>query len=139
MTRDEARGYFANRGLTYSDITEGDICSLTMLLNKHLKAANKENLTSVDMRMSEKIKSKYKSNGTIIECYLFMNSHYFTRREAISFDKNGFIGFAGWASDGNILPLTAAFKEWVDGFPQDIESTESHNEVEAVSGLGQAL
>jgi hypothetical protein len=125
MTNDEARAHFANSGLTYADITEGDICTLAILLNKHLKAANKAKTTSVDMRMSEKIKSKYKSNGTIIECYMFVNSHYFTRREAISFNKDGFIGFSGWASSRNTQPLIAAFKEWVDGLPKAIESTES--------------
>lgn len=114
MTSDQARSYFAEKGLTYGDVTEGDIGVLFLFLNKHLKQANKEKTTSVDMRMSQKIKSKYKSNGTILECYFFMNSHYFTRREAISFNKNGFIGFAGWADSGNVSPLINAFVEWVD-------------------------
>lgn len=82
MNNDEARQYFKDKQLTYEDIDSGDICVLTMLLNKHIKKANKEGITSVNtMRMSEKIKSKYKSNGELTECYLFMNSHYFTQRE----------------------------------------------------------
>lgn len=111
----EARDYFARKGLTYDDITEGDILVLIMLLNKHIKKANKENETSVStMRLSEKVDIKRKSNGTIITCFLYMNSHYFTRRECISFNRDGFIGFAGWADQGNTNPILRAFLEWCD-------------------------
>ncbi|MEC2403333.1 hypothetical protein ABES35_16845 [Bacillus subtilis] len=115
MTSEEARNYFVQKGLSYEDITEGDICALVMLLNKHVKQAVKANKMSVDtMRMSQKIKSKYKTNGTLECCYLYINSHYFTQREAISFNPDGFIGFAGWADSGNTQPLIDAFIEWVD-------------------------
>lgn len=112
---EEARQYFAEKGLTYADITSGEIGVLLVLLNKHLKIANKIGVTSVNtMRMSEKIDCKYKSNGTLSEGYLYVNSHYFTRREAISFNKDGFIGFAGWADGGNTSVFVEAFKEWCD-------------------------
>ncbi|MEC1406842.1 hypothetical protein [Bacillus halotolerans] len=115
MTSEEARNYFVQKGLSYEDITEGDICTLVMLLNKHVKQAVKAHTMSVDtMRMSQKIKSKYKTNGTLKCCYLYINSHYFTQREAISFNPDGFIGFAGWADSGNTQPLIDAFIEWVD-------------------------
>lgn len=115
MTRDDARKYFAYKNLTYNDITSGDICTLVMLLNKHVKKACKNHEMSVDsMRMSEKIKSKYTTSGKLIECYLFINSHYFTRRECISFNKDGFIGFCGWADNANTKPIVTAFVEWCD-------------------------
>lgn len=111
----EARDYFARKRLTYDDITEGDILVLIMLLNKHIKKSNKENETSVStMRLSEKVDMKKKSNGTIITCFLYMNSHYFTMRECISFNRDGFIGFAGWADQGNTNPILRAFLEWCD-------------------------
>lgn len=114
-TTNDARDYFKSKGLSYHDITEGDICVLVMLLNKHLKRSNKTGETSVDtMRMSEKIDMTRKSNGTIISCYLYMNSHYFTRRECISFNIDGFIGFAGWADRCNLNPILRAFLEWCD-------------------------
>ena len=50
----------------------------------------------------------------IKEAYLFVNSYYFTQREAISFNKDGFIGFAGWAGDSNVKPICEAFLEWCD-------------------------
>ncbi len=111
----EARDYFARKGLTYDDITEGDILVLIMLLNKYIKKANKENETSVStMRLSEKVDIKRKSNGAIITCFIYMNSHYFTRRECISFNRDGFIGFAEWADQGNTNPILRAFLEWCD-------------------------
>lgn len=54
------------------------------------------------------------TNGHITECYIYMNAHYFTRRECISFNRDGWIGFAGWADDGNTNPLRHAFLAWCD-------------------------
>ena len=113
-TNDEARQYFKDKGFTYNDITEGDILTLIMLLNKHIKAANKNNETSVDMYLSRKVDIRKRTNGTITCCYLYLNSHYFQRRECISFNYDGFIGFAGWADQGNTNPILRAFLEWCD-------------------------
>jgi hypothetical protein len=115
MTNDEAREYFKSKGLSYADITEGDICTLVMLLNKYIKQACKNHEMSVDtMRMSQRIKSKFNTSGKLIECYLFINSHYFTQRECISFNIDGFIGFCGWAGGDNPRPIIKAFTEWCD-------------------------
>lgn len=115
MTNNEAREYFKIKGLTYDDIKEGDILTLVMLLNKHIKLAVKNHEMSTDsMYMSSKIDMKKKTNGSIIFCFLYMNSHYFTQRECISFNKDGFIGFAGWADQGNTNPIIRAFIEWCD-------------------------
>lgn len=46
-TNNEARAYFAGKGLTYADVTEGDILALVMLLNKHIKKANADCETSM--------------------------------------------------------------------------------------------
>lgn len=114
-TNDAAREYFKNKGLTYGDITDGDILSLVMMLNEEIKKSNRNGETSVcTMNLSKKIRSKHRTNGTIIECFLYMNSHYFTQRECISFNKSGFIGFAGWADDGNLNPIRRAFLRWCD-------------------------
>lgn len=111
----EARQYFRDKGLSYHDITEGDILSLLMLLNREIKKSNKAGETSVStMHMSSKINMKKRTDGTIIKCFLYINSHYFTQREAISFNQDGFIGFAGWADQGNTNPLLRAFLRWCD-------------------------
>ena len=123
-TNDECRKKFADLGLTYDDITDGDILVLAMLLNREIKKSNKVGETSVNTtRLSDKKIIKHKSNGTITECYLFMNSHYYTQRECISFNKNGFIGFAGWADDGNTNPIRRAFLEWCDILAKQKEET----------------
>jgi hypothetical protein len=115
LKSDIARDYFNEKGLSYEGVTEGDIGILYLLLNKHVKQTNKAGTMSTNtMRMSAKIKGKYNRNGTVKECYLFLNSHYFTQREAISFNPDGFIGFAGWADEGNKAPLISAFMEWVE-------------------------
>ena len=122
-TNNEARQYFRDKGLTYDDITEGDILSLLMLLNREIKKSNKVGETSVStMHMSSKIDVKKRTNGTIIKCFLYINSHYFTRREAISFDEDGFIGFAGWADQGNTNPLLRAFLRWCDDLAEAKEA-----------------
>ena len=114
-TNEEARQYFRDKGLSYHDITEGDILSLLMLLNREIKKSNKAGETSVStIHMSSKIYMKKRTNGTIIKCFLYINSHYFTRREAISFNEDGYIGFAGWADQGNTNPLLRAFLRWCD-------------------------
>ena len=106
---------FPEKGLSYHDITEGDILSLLMLLKREIKMSNKAGETSVStMHMSSKIYMKKRTNGTIIKCFLYINSHYFTQLEAISFNEGGFIGFAGWADQGNINPLLRAFLRWCD-------------------------
>lgn len=122
-TNNEARQYFRDKGLTYDDITEGDILSLLMLLNREIKKSNKAGETSVNtMHMSSKITMKRRTNGTIIKCFLYINSHYFTQREAISFNEDGYIGFAGWADQGNTNPLLRAFLRWCDDLAEAKEA-----------------
>ena len=41
ITNSEARQYFADKGLTYNDITEGDIATLSYMLNQRIKRAAK--------------------------------------------------------------------------------------------------
>lgn len=67
-TNNEARAYFAGKGLTYADVTEGDILALVMLLNKHIKKANADCETSMgSMYLSRRIDLKRKTNGTLIK------------------------------------------------------------------------
>lgn len=121
-TNNEARDYFAGKGLSYDDVTEGDILTLVMLLNKHIKKANKDCETSMgSMYLSRRIDIKRKTNGSLISCYLYVNSHYFERRECISFNADGWIGFAGWADQGNTNPILRAFIEWCDQLAADGE------------------
>ena len=114
-TTNEAREYFEKCGLSYDDVTEGDILVLVMFLNKEIKKSNKMGETSVStMCLSKKIVFVNSPKQTMKRCFLYMNSHYFTQRECISFNEGGFIGFAGWADQGNTNPILRAFLAWCD-------------------------
>lgn len=122
MSRDEARDYFTSKGLTYSDIQKGDIELLMTIVQKHLDRRN-ETITDTQMKINKRLKKpSFERNGRLKQCELTMRSHYFNSREAIHFNANGFIGFAGWADDVNVAPLTVAFKEWVDGLALALSS-----------------
>ena len=114
-TNNAARQYFKDKGLSYDSIVEGDILALVMMLNQEIKKSNAAGETSVmTMHLSKRIDMKRKPNGALIHCFLYVNSHYFTQREAISFNESGFIGFAGWADQGNTNPILRAFLRWCD-------------------------
>lgn len=108
----DARDYFSKCDLTYDDITEGDVLVLVMLLNKELKESNKNHETSATLRLSKRIDFVNSPQLTCKKCFLYVNSHYFTQRECISFYQDGFIGFAGWADQGNTNPILRAFLKW---------------------------
>lgn len=114
-TNDEARAYFANKGLSYRDISDENIKILCEYLEEEYKKSNKSGETSVNtMHLSKKVDIKRTVTDDLISCFLYTNSHYFTRRECISFNRDGFIGFAGWADDGNTNPIKRAFMRWCD-------------------------
>lgn len=121
-TNNEAREYFAGKGLTYADITDGDILALVMMLNQELKKSVMNKETSMGrMTLSRKMDIKT-IRGELIYCFLYVNSHYFNQREAISFNKDGFIGFAGWADQGNVNPILRAFLRWCDYMAESKEA-----------------
>lgn len=123
-TTQEARDYFSKCGLTYDDITEGDILVLVMLLNKEIKKSIKNReMSTTTMCMSKRIDFVNSPKHTCKKCFLYMNSHYFTQRECISFNQDGFIGFAGWADTGNKNPILRAFLKWCDVLKEQKEET----------------
>lgn len=114
--RNEARAKFEAAGLSYSDITEGELLMLVMILNRTFKKCRKDPDSPIQasMTLSKKMQTKWKTNGTLNSAFLFMNGPYFKMRECISFNEDGFIGFCGWADDYNAEPVACAFEEWVD-------------------------
>ena len=114
--RETCRARYAELGIEkYGSVYEGDIEVLYMILNRHIKAWVKTLGCSMPtMHMSKRVKISKCRNGMIREAYLFVNSFYWNQREAISFNKDGFIGFAGWADDLNVKPICEAFLEWCD-------------------------
>lgn len=126
-TTDEAREYF--KPLTYDDLTEDSFNKLVSILTKHLGNWNSRVLDAIHggYRGSEYYMTiwphkKYgKYPGTrfvdkdgIKEAFIIVECDQYSKREGISFNKDGWIGFAGWSDSTNVRPFLDAFEEWVD-------------------------
>ena len=109
MTRNEARDYFKNSGLTYTIITKQSMQRLRTLLDAEMETSNLIRGSFRTDRVPEIRRPK-----TRISAHLRCKSSYFKGRQAITFEPNGFIGFAGWADDINVQPVLKAFNAWVD-------------------------
>lgn len=110
--REQAREYFKKCNLTYEDIDMNDIYQLISILNKEIFNDN------ILIMMNEpKFKGKGKSvildkNNKIVYVGLKVKGNYFSDREAITFNEDGFIGFCGWADMKRTLIFTNGFIEW---------------------------
>jgi hypothetical protein len=114
ITNSEARQYFADKGLTYNDITEGDIATLSYMLNQRIKRAAKYGEITRGTHLSANMDIDMRDDGSIKGCYLYVSAPHYADRECVSFNENGFIGFAGWSDDEIVQPILQAFIEWCD-------------------------
>ena len=103
-----------NNNLTYKDVTRKEIEKLHELVAKEIEEAAGKGECLETMKIHPKIRTRCKSNKKIIRAFLYVDSHYFEKRECISFNENGFIGFAGWAGESNIKPILKGFCKWCD-------------------------
>ncbi|WP_331373816.1 hypothetical protein [Sinorhizobium chiapasense] len=115
MTRDEARALWASSGLTYAVLTLGRLQDLRDLIGAEMKASglfSPSNRTAGTYRMHSKIDANIGADGwwAGLQC----RSYYFKNREAVSFNGNGLIGFAGWSDETNVQPILAGFSKWVE-------------------------
>jgi hypothetical protein len=109
LTRDAAREGFASAGLSYADLNLVALRRLRVLINR-------------EMIGSGLIKSSYRCyRGVVLQnagtdrffAGIRCSAFYFDRREAVSFNTDGFIGFAGWSDDTNVQPILQGFLVWV--------------------------
>ena len=93
ITRDDARAEFSRAGLTYAVITRESIADLRRLINHRMKESG---LIRGSFRCRQRGSLQETPHGTYaeIKCRAF----YFDGREAVSFNTDGFIGFAGTTS-----------------------------------------
>ena len=106
--RKGARQAFADAGLTYSALSPASMRRLRKLVNDRMKASG---LIMGAFRCRQRAVVKATPHGTYAE--LRCRADYFDDREAVTFNTDGFIGFAGWADDTNVQPILDGFKEWV--------------------------
>ena len=127
MNRDELRAYFKSKGLTYSDICIEELRMLELILNKQFNAQHIERFKSnnnaywVRVNPAKYYKGQYNPNGRLICAYITAKGGYFSAREVISFNPDGFIGFCGEADSSNLIPVANAFVEWCDYVVKTIE------------------
>ncbi len=108
-TRDDARRAWANSGLTRDCLTAETMDRLRQLLDAEMQSGEYLRGTFRANR-----KPKILPSGCYdIRCtaWYFKGSH---ARQCVTFERGGFIGFAGWSDDTNIQPILRAFMAWVD-------------------------
>jgi len=112
-TRDQAREFFEASSLSYSSLTKINLQHLRRYVNRKMVSSG---LFDDTYRCKQRPyihqdtpSSEFSRFYAGIKCKAF----YFDDRECISFNPDGFIGFAGWASDGNVQPILEGFIEWV--------------------------
>lgn len=98
----------------YSQITNVDLARLRDILNEEIQAACAAGETTTEsMKLNSKVQINYNKDFTLRDAYFFVDSHYFTKREAISFNQDGFIGLCGWADNKNAIPFYRALENWL--------------------------
>lgn len=103
LTRDDARSLFA-ASLNYSALTSANLQRLRSLINQYM-------IKSGVMKGTFRCRQRaiVRANYAAIAC----KSFYFDNREVVTFNRDGFIGFAGWSDDTNVQPILAGFIAWV--------------------------
>ncbi|WP_080845649.1 hypothetical protein [Cytobacillus gottheilii] len=110
---EKARKRF-NEEFSYSMLQEIHINHLRLMISEKLINHDKEINMSVKVpRKKDTVALKTKG---LRYAAINVSGSYFDNREGITFNENGFIGFAGWASDYNVKPFVEAFVDWMDWF-----------------------
>jgi|WetSurMetagenome_2_1015567.scaffolds.fasta_scaffold02633_21 hypothetical protein len=113
MDNNEVREIFKQSKLSYNDMYD-NISILKREIQKELDSSVKE-YDSLPMTISKKVVVSFIVNTRNIECFfLEVDGPYFKNRECISFNRDGFIGFAGWASTCNTQPILKGFLNTID-------------------------
>ena len=113
--RQIAREYFKECNLTYDDIDMNDIYKLIQILNVEIALTKSCMLMINEPKLrGRNTNVKLNKNGKLVFAEIRVKGTYFADREAITFNKDGFIGFCGWADGYNLTPFVNGFKEWCD-------------------------
>ncbi len=100
MDRDQVRRGLANAGIECSTVSDDELKRLRRIISKHLRRSGIYRGTARLARAKRDLK------------FIEMKTSEWDRREAVSFNRDGFIGIAGWADNNNVKPLLSALVEW---------------------------
>lgn len=107
-TRDAAREAWRDTGLKLSDLTGRDLAALRRTLDRSMRRSG---LIRGTLRMESRIRTRTEG-PRVVFADLRCRSDYFTGRQAVTFERDGFVGFAGWADEVNVQPILEAFIAW---------------------------
>lgn len=107
LTRNDARAAFTSGGLSYAVLTSSNLRRLRALVNEAMRESG---LIKGTYRCRQRGAIKEAVGGRFAE--LRCRSFYFDNREVVTFNPDGFIGFAGWADAQNVQPILAGFVAW---------------------------
>ena len=109
MTRDEARALFSTSGVDWlSAVTKPNMRRLISLIDARMVASGCIDGT-LRMRRVHAVHPAVPKPWAALRCY----ASYFGDREAVTFNQDGFIGFAGWADSINAQPILDGFANWI--------------------------
>lgn len=113
-TRDECRRYFADCGLSYDVLDRDDIEDLQLMLGDKMLRCRKNPTGSYHKtwKISKHLEVKTDKGGHIKEAYIKCFVGPGQKRECVSFNKDGFIGFCGEFDDNNARPILMTFIKW---------------------------
>lgn len=98
-TRNEARKGIDAAGITCENVTESQLYLLWICLSNCMDFSECYKGT---MRMNN-------PSSKFMEC----RTDKWEAREAISFNRDGFIGIAGWADSNNVKPFLDGIDQWL--------------------------
>lgn len=110
MNTEQAREIWSNAGFDYSVLTVPKVEMLVGLLSMELSTFAMDG--GMEMSVADKI--IWMDGDRTVWCEISVSGPYFNNREAITFNRDGYIGFAGWASTVNLEPFIKAFVLWVE-------------------------
>ena len=117
MEREDMRRKFKSLGLGYSHIDSRKIGELKRLINIELEKYNPQLAPNfIKLKRNKNKDFEYSEVGTLKRFSLRVKGSWFDDREAITFNRDGFIGFAGWADSKNVQPFLKAFDTWLETF-----------------------
>lgn len=121
-TPDEMRRLWADVGVGYHGIGDNDLDMLKAMLGEELCRHNasvggkgsalKMRVGKSDASWGEDMLGPTVYGDMLLYGFIRVDGPYFKDREAISFNKDGFVGFAGWADSTNVRPFLKAFGRW---------------------------
>jgi hypothetical protein len=119
VNNDDARQYFKDKGLTYNALSVYTIDLLATMLQAEIMEMRKEAMIQLTDCILVRINppnytKKQLRDNKFSQFELTVQGTYFDKREAITFNRDGFIGFAGWACTSNTKPFIDGFIKWCD-------------------------